>query len=118
VAGYLFYPSADAAQGRIWNDTVEKWGEAQAIRYITDLHRHLQTLSEAPVLWRKLPGNLAIPADLKLDAYFSHYGRHYVFFRKLSDERIGVIGILHDRRDVPVRLAEDLRTLDARSGDN
>jgi plasmid stabilization system protein ParE len=117
MAGYLFYPAADAAQDRIWNDTVEKWGEVQAIRYITDLHQHLQILSEAPALWRKLPGNLAIPTDLKMDAYFSHYGRHYVFFRKLSGGRIGVVSILHDRMDVPVRLAEDLQALEERSED-
>ncbi len=117
MAEYLLYPPADAAQDRIWNDTVEKWDEAQAIRYITELHQHLQILSEAPALWRKLPGNLAIPSDLKMDAYFSHYGRHYVFFRELSGDRIGVMSILHDRMDVPVRLAEDLQTLEARSED-
>ncbi|UVK50256.1 type II toxin-antitoxin system RelE/ParE family toxin (plasmid) [Mesorhizobium sp. AR02] len=117
MAGFLFYPPADAAQDGIWNDTVEQWGEAQAIRYITDLHKHLQTLSETPALWRKLPGNLAISADLNLDAYFSHHGRHYVFFRKLTGDRIGVISILHDRMDVPVRLAEDLQALAARSED-
>ncbi|MFB9984751.1 hypothetical protein ACFSQQ_40900 [Mesorhizobium kowhaii] len=33
-------------------------------------------------------GNLAVPADLKLDAY-SHHARHYLFFRKLSGDRIG-----------------------------
>lgn len=89
----------------------------QAIRYITDLHNHLQTLSETPALWRKLPGNLAIPADLKLDAYFCHHGRHYVFFRTLTGDRISIISILHDRMDVPVRLAEDLQALEARSED-
>jgi plasmid stabilization system protein ParE len=117
MAGYLFYPPADAAQDRIWNDTVEKWGEAQAIRYVTGLHQHLQFLSETPPLWRKLPGNLAIATDLKVDVYFSHYGRHYVFFRKLSGDRIGVVSILHDRMDVPVRLAEDLQLIEGRSED-
>lgn len=111
MAGYLFYPPADAAQDRIWQDTVEAWGEAQAIRYIQGLHAHLQTLSETPALWRKLPGRLAVPADLKLDAYFSRYERHYVFFRQLSGDRIGVLSLLHDRMDVPVRLAEDLQAL-------
>ncbi len=114
MAGFLFYPPADNAQDRIWQETVEKWGEEQAVRYIRGLHAHLQNLSETPTLWRKLPGNLAVPADLKLDAYFSHYERHYVFFRKLSGDRIGVLSLLHDRMDVPVRLAEDLRALGSR----
>ncbi|BCH34528.1 hypothetical protein MesoLjLc_64580 [Mesorhizobium sp. L-8-10] len=117
MAGFLFYPPADAAQDRIWQETVAKWGEAQATRYIRGLHVHLQTLSETPALWRKLPGNLAVPADLKLDAYFGHYERHYVFFRKLSGDRIGVLSLLHDRMDVPVRLAEDLQALSSRQID-
>jgi len=112
MAGYLFYPPADAAQDRIWQDTVETWGEAQAIRYIQGLHAHLQRLSETPALWRKLPGKLAVPADLKLDAYLSRYERHYVFFRKLSGDRIGILSLLHDRMDVPARLAEDLPSLE------
>lgn len=91
-------------------------GEAQAV--IRGLHAHLQTLSETPTLWRKLPGNLAVPADLKLEAYFSHYERRYVFFRKLSGDRIGVLRLLHDRMDVPVRLAEDLQALGSRQMDD
>lgn len=114
MAGYLFFPTADVAQDHIWRDTVEAWGEAQAVRYIEGLHAHLQILSKTPALWRKLPGRLAVPADLKLDAYFSRYERHYVFFRVLSGDRIGVISLLHDRMDVPVRLAEDLQALNAR----
>lgn len=115
MAGFLFYPTADTAQDRIWEDTVEAWGEAQAIRYIRGLHAHLQMLSETPSLWRRLPGKLALPADLKIDAYFSRYERHYIFFRELSGGRIGVLSLLHDRMDVPVRLADDLRALNDRS---
>ncbi|MBP0581733.1 type II toxin-antitoxin system RelE/ParE family toxin [Labrys sp. LIt4] len=115
MAGFLFYPPADAAQDRNWDDTVEKWGEDQAVRYIRGLHEHLQKLSERPAAWRRLPGNLAVPADLELEVYFSHYQRHYVFFRKLSGGRIGVLSLLHDRMDVPVRLNEDLQALASRS---
>lgn len=41
---YRFYPRADAAQDKIWRDTFDKWGEAQAITYITGLHEHLRPL--------------------------------------------------------------------------
>lgn len=108
MAGYLFYPSADAAQDRIWRDTVERWGESQAETYILGLHRHLQKLSVTPALWRALPRPLTVPDDLDLDIWFSRYEHHHIFFRKLSGGRIGIISLLHERMDLPVRLAGDL----------
>jgi len=111
MTGYLFYPSADAAQDRIWKDTVDDWGEAQAVAYITGLHAHLQKVSETKALWRKLPGNLAVPAGVKSQAFFSRYQRHYLFFRELPSGKIGVMAILHDRMDIPVRLHEDIVTI-------
>ncbi|MBP1858555.1 type II toxin-antitoxin system RelE/ParE family toxin [Rhizobium herbae] len=108
MTGYLFYPPADAAQDRIWKETVDQWGEAQAVTYITGLHAHLQKLSATKALWRRLPGNLAVPADLKVQAFFSRCERHYLFFRELPSGKIGVMAILHDRMDIPVRLHEDL----------
>ena len=111
MGGYLFYPPADAAQDRLWKDTAAQWGEAQAVTYITGLHAHLQTLSETKALWRRLPGDLAVPADLKVHAFFSRYERHYLFFRELQSGKIGVMAILHERMDIPVRLHEDLSGL-------
>jgi len=114
MSGYLFYPPADAAQNRIWADTVEQWGEAQAVTYITGLHAHLQKLSETRSLWRRLPRGLVMPADLKAEAFFSRYQRHYLFFRELPSGKIGIMAILHDRMDVPVRLHEDLTNISDR----
>lgn len=115
MTGYRFYRTADAAQDRIWRDTVQTWGEAQAVTYIKGLHAHLQRLVENKSRWR-LPQNLAVPKDVRKEAYFSRYERHYVFFRELDNGDIGVISILHDHMDVPVRLAEDLAALLERPG--
>lgn len=43
-----------------------------------------------------------------ISLYFVRYERHYVFFRELSDDGIGVISILHESMDLPRRLREDL----------
>lgn len=115
MAAYRFYPTADAAQDRIWRDTVDTWGEAQAVTYIAGLHAHLLRLTKSKALWRRLPRNLAVAADIRKDAYFTHYERHYLFFRELDNGDIGVISILHDRMDIPVRLAEDLAALDRKA---
>ncbi|MDX3926815.1 MAG: type II toxin-antitoxin system RelE/ParE family toxin [Shinella sp.] len=108
---YLFYPLADAVQDNIWRQTAEKWGEAQAISYITGLHAHLERLSVTKAIWRRLPQHLSVPQDLKDNAYFSRYERHYIFFRELPNGMLGVMSILHERMDLPVRLAEDLRMI-------
>lgn len=117
MVAYRFYPRADAAQDKIWRDTVDQWGEKQAVTYITGLHAHLQLLCRDRVLWRRLPQKLAVPADIKQEAYFSRYERHYLFFRILDNGDLGVMSILHDRMNVPVRLAEDLAALDSRAAD-
>ncbi|WP_087003215.1 type II toxin-antitoxin system RelE/ParE family toxin [Rhizobium sullae] len=115
MVAYRIYPQADAAQDKIWRDTVEKWGDQQAVTYITGLHTHLQRLCDDKAIWRKLPQKLAVPADLKREAYFSRYGRHYVFFRELDNGDLGVMSILHERMDLPVRLLEDLAALDEKA---
>jgi len=111
MVAYRFYPRADAAQDKIWRDTVEKWGEKEAVTYITGLHDHLLRLCAEKAMWRRLPQRLAVPADVKREAYFSRYEHHYAFFRKLDSGDLGVMSILHERMDVPVRLAEDLAAL-------
>ena len=114
MAGYRFYPRADAAQDRIWHDTAETWGEAQADAYIRGLHAHLQCLCESRLIWRRLPQKMAVPADVKREAYFSRYEHHYVFFRELGNGDLGVTSILHERMDMAVRLKEDLAALHAK----
>jgi len=114
VAGYRFYPRADAAQDKIWRDTLDTWGEAQAETYIRGLHAHLQRLCENRLIWRRLPQKLAVPSDITRKAYFSRYERHYIFFRELDNGDLGVMSLLHDRMDLPVRLKDDLAALDAK----
>ena len=109
---YRFYLRADAAQDKTWRGT----GEKQAVTYITGLHTRLQRLCEERVIWRKLPQRLAVPADVKHEAYFSRCEHHYVFFRELGNGDLGVMSILHECMDLPVRLAEDLAALSGRAG--
>jgi toxin ParE1/3/4 len=117
VPGYVFYPAADAQQDSIWKYTVELWGEAQAVKYINGLHAHLQRLSETKSLWRRLPDRLVVPADLRMKVYCSRYERHYVFFRELPSGKLGIMSVLHDRMDLPVRLIRDLSALVDREPD-
>jgi len=112
VSTYLFYPSADEAQDEIWHYSCNAWGAKQAEKYIKGLHDHLQLLSEKKKFWRPLPAALVVPSDLNLKAYFSRYEHHYLFFRELSEDNTGVMAILHESTDMPVRLCEDLRRIE------
>jgi len=60
---YRFYSRADAAQDKIWRDTFDKWGEAQAITYIMGLHEYLRLLCRMRRLRRRPPQALYPNAD-------------------------------------------------------
>lgn len=111
MSTYLFFPPADKSQDDIWRYSCEAWGEKQAEKYITGLHYHLQLLTEKKMIWRDLPTSLVIPLDLNMKAYFSQYEHHYLFFRELSADSIGIMAILHEKSDMPVRLCEDLKKI-------
>jgi plasmid stabilization system protein ParE len=99
---YRFYTAADRRQDEIWDYTVEKWGEEQAIRYIKGLHEAIAQAAAGQIVWRK-------PMHPKLSGiYFFRYENHYVFFRELPNNVIGVISILHENMDLPSRLEDDV----------
>src|SRR5437016_3193594 len=104
MARYVFYPSADRRQDEIWDYTLRTWGEAQAEKYIHGLHAHLQKTAERKTPWRPLPKHLANPVGVTHQAYVTRYEKHYLFFRELPGGAIGVMAILHEAMDMPVRL--------------
>ena len=106
---YLFFPPADEAQDKIWRYTVDRWGKDQAVKYITELHDHLYDLASQKKKWRILPDSLVVPPDLDISVYFSLYRHHYIFFRELEPHKIGILSILHEKMDIPLRLADDLK---------
>lgn len=110
---YVFFKTADSAQDDIWDYTVRTWGEQQAVNYITGLHVHIQALAEREMPWRELPAKLIVPPGIEAEVYFSRYEHHYIFFRLLSSGRLGVVSILHAAMNLPVRLASDLREIEA-----
>lgn len=105
---YKFYTVADQQQDEIWIYSFNYWGEVQANKYLQELHQHLQNLVDKNIPWKLLPGDIIVPPNIEVNVYLSHYERHYIFFREFSNGDIGVMSILHDAMDIPVRLKEDL----------
>jgi plasmid stabilization system protein ParE len=111
MASYRFFPAADRRQDEIWEYTCKQWGENQAKQYIQGLHDHLQKLADKKIPWRPLPAGLVVPSDLDISIFFSRHEKHYIFFRELSSNAIGVLSILHGAMQIPVRLNEDLERI-------
>jgi len=102
MAKYVIYKPANTTLDEIWQYSVENWGEQQAEVYIEGLFDTLQKAADREMLWRKLR------EQIMLDAYFVKYQRHYLFFRELEDDLIGVISIIHEQQDMVSVLEKDV----------
>jgi len=48
-----------------------------------------------------------IPAEFGIEGYFFRYERHVVYWRRLSNEDIGIVTVLHERMHQMDRFRED-----------
>lgn len=85
----------------IYRYTRERWGEAQADRYITGLFDAVARIGTHGVISRP------IPAEFGVDGYVFRYEKHFVYWRRLSNGDIGVVTILHERMHQIERFRED-----------
>ena len=104
----LFHPIADGEQDEIFQWSFQTWGQPQAEDYIRGLHKHLNKLAETPGLWRPLTKRLRLGIETEVQIFVSRYRMHYVFFRKLSDDRLGMLRLIHVRRALPRKLQREL----------
>ncbi|MEN1705337.1 MAG: type II toxin-antitoxin system RelE/ParE family toxin [Planctomycetota bacterium] len=99
---HSLHPPVKRAIKQIWRYTAEQWGEDQADAYVRGLYEAIEKAGQNRLTWRQLrhPEITGI--------YFVRYRHHYVFFRELSEERLGIVSVLHERMDLPHRLLDDL----------
>ena len=81
--------------------TRDRWGEAQAERYVKGLFDAFAQIESHGVLSRP------IPAAFGVDGYVFRYRHHFVYWRRLADGDIGVVTILHERMHQFDRFHED-----------
>ncbi len=89
-------PKARADLDDIWDYTVEKWGYAQAEKYLRMLNQTFETLADNPEL-----GRIYDEVHEGLRVYPS--GRHLIFYFA-TDDGIDVVRVLHERMDIPSHL--------------
>ena len=85
----------------IYRYTRERWGEAQAERYITGLFDTFDRIESHGVASRPIPAGFGIPG------FFFRYERHFVYWRRLSSGDIGIVTILHERMHQIEQLRDD-----------
>ncbi len=97
------YPAAREQILDIWNYTERAWGEEQADLYVRGLVEILNQAQSKRYQWRQV-------LDEALEnVFFIRYRHHYLFFRELSKKTLGVISILHENMDIPVRPKQDFK---------
>lgn len=85
----------------IYRYTRDRWGEAQANRYVTGLFDAFARIETHDVTSRP------IPAEFGVDGYVFRYERHLVYWRRLSNGDSGIVTVLHERMHQIERFRED-----------
>ena len=91
---YRLTPEAKKDLLKIWDYTVEVWGEQKAEQYLLNIESKLELLAANPELGINRP-------ELNRDYYSFPTEKHIIFYLK-NINHIQIIGILHGRMDVNV----------------
>ncbi len=83
----------------IWNYTYEKWSIKQADKYYATIKLACKGIGENPDIGKDYD-----VISRKLFGFKS--GKHIIFYKTLSEDRIEVIRILHERMDLKNRINE------------
>ena len=101
MARFLVQESASHRIDEIYRYTIEQWGAAKAEAYVTGLFEAFEKLKTHEVLSRP------VPADFGVDGFFFKYEKHFVYWKHLGNEDIGIVTILHERMHQIERFKDD-----------
>lgn len=98
---YFVQPNASARLEDIYRFTLQRFGPAQADRYLDGAFALFEDIAARRIIWRR------IPREFGVDGFFTRYRSHFVFWKLRSDGQIAIVAILHQRMDMARRLPED-----------
>lgn len=81
----------------IWDYTFEKWSEKQADKYYSKIKMSCRWIGEDPDIGKPYKGISKSLLGLKAE-------KHIIFYQEISDDKIEIIRILHERMDLKTRL--------------
>ena len=85
---------------QIWNYTYDNWSEKQADKYVNQLLNRCLQISKKPLQDRKYE-------NLYPGLKGSKVNKHIIFYRKIEEEQIEVIRILHERMDLKTKFSNE-----------
>lgn len=83
----------------IWEYTYENWSEKPADRYYATIKLTCRGIGENPVVGKEYDG-------ISKDLLGQKAEKHIIFYKLVSEERIEVVRILHERMDLKSRFNE------------
>jgi toxin ParE1/3/4 len=83
----------------IWDYTYEKWSEKQADKYYATIKLSCKGIGDNPDVGKEYFGVIENLLGLKS-------GKHIIFYDLISEDKIEIIRILHERMDLKNRLTE------------
>jgi toxin ParE1/3/4 len=93
-------PKAVRDLDSIWDYSADRWGVAQADRYVEALHEACAALAQSPAAGRDA-------SDIRAGYRKCRCGRHVVFAHDRGDGVLVVVRILHGRMDPAAHLEAD-----------
>lgn len=97
MADFVLSERAKSDIQSIGDHTEEKWSEEQAERYIRLILSECRDLANKPLVGRSYepirPGLRGYPC-----------GKHVIFYRVLSTDKVRIVRVLHERMDFPRHL--------------
>ena len=94
--------TASLRLNEIYRYTLKRWGVEQADKYIKDLFAAFEQIEGHGVASRP------IPAEFAINGFFFRHEHHFVYWRRLSNDDIGIVTILHERMQQMDRFGDDL----------
>ncbi|MCB9660452.1 MAG: type II toxin-antitoxin system RelE/ParE family toxin [Polyangiales bacterium] len=85
----LFSNAADAALTDIYQFTEGRWGARQANKYVGELLRVADQIAAGDVVPRPIPPEFGVRGCV------TRHGNHFVYWRDIDENTVGVVAILH-----------------------
>ena len=101
MSGFRVQRAAGHRLDEIFVYTRDRWGQAQAERYISDLFARFAAIAAREFPWRP------VPAEFRVDGYVCRHEQHFIYWKLLDDGSVGIVTILHARMHQIDRFRED-----------
>ena len=99
MAKYYLTNKAVEDLAEIWNYTFDIWSERQADHYYYMLINSCQEIAENQTLGKNFEGIFKSLFGFKV-------GRHIIFYRKVDNNNVEILRILHEQMDLKSRISE------------